>query len=207
MKRFLKKAKRGFTLVELSIVITVLALLAAVLIPTFSGVINEAGIKTARVAAEEEISYYLAEQESFASMKGDYIVVYGGYAFLVDDGEFDSSAYDLSDGKPEKKEISLTCGKDDKSVTIKLVTNSEITSGETGISKEETAVEVNVAKDETTAAVIVVSAVIESGTDDSGVGYCKISKIKEGEGEVTRGADADYTYLHDGAAIYEIKYS
>lgn len=40
----MKKLKKGFTLVELVIVIAVIAVLAAVLIPTFSGIVNRAKI-------------------------------------------------------------------------------------------------------------------------------------------------------------------
>ena len=38
----MKKNKKGFTLVELVIVIAVIAILSAVLLPTFSGIINKA---------------------------------------------------------------------------------------------------------------------------------------------------------------------
>ena len=37
-----RKAKKGFTIIELVIVIAVIGILAAVLIPTFSGVIDNA---------------------------------------------------------------------------------------------------------------------------------------------------------------------
>ena len=40
----MKKLKKGFTLVELVIVIAVIAVLAAVLIPTFSGIVNRAKV-------------------------------------------------------------------------------------------------------------------------------------------------------------------
>ena len=38
------KLKKGFTIVELVIVIAVIAILAAVLIPTFSSITNSAGV-------------------------------------------------------------------------------------------------------------------------------------------------------------------
>ena len=41
---FKKKTKKGFTIVELVIVIAVIAILSAVLIPTFAGLINKANI-------------------------------------------------------------------------------------------------------------------------------------------------------------------
>lgn len=40
----MKKSRKGFTIVELVIVIAVIAILAAVLIPTFSGLIRKAKI-------------------------------------------------------------------------------------------------------------------------------------------------------------------
>lgn len=41
---FKKKQKKAFTIVELVIVIAVIAILSAVLIPTFAGLINKANI-------------------------------------------------------------------------------------------------------------------------------------------------------------------
>ena len=41
---FKKKQKKGFTIVELVIVIAVIAILSAVLIPTFAGLIKKANI-------------------------------------------------------------------------------------------------------------------------------------------------------------------
>ena len=38
----MKKSKKGFTIVELVIVIAVIGILAAVLIPTFSGIVEKA---------------------------------------------------------------------------------------------------------------------------------------------------------------------
>ena len=43
---FNKKTKKGFTIVELVIVIAVVAILAAVLIPTFAGLIKKAEISS-----------------------------------------------------------------------------------------------------------------------------------------------------------------
>lgn len=201
MRNILRKAKRGFTLVELSIVIAVIALLAAVLIPTFTNVLGDAEVKTVRVAAEEEISYYLADQITAADTSGDYIVTYNGYAFLVDDGKFkDDVYYDLSSGKSDDDDkISLTCTSGYTNITITLVTNSKITSSKTDISSA-TDVAVN---NEAETAVITVNAQITTGDSRT---VCAINTIKADKGEITSG-DSDYSYLHDGAAIYLIEYS
>ena len=44
--------KKGFTIVELVIVVAVIAILAAVLIPTFSGIIRKANISSDTVVAK-----------------------------------------------------------------------------------------------------------------------------------------------------------
>ena len=67
----MKTNKKGFTLVELVIVIAVIAILAAVLIPTFSGIISRANANAAKqraVAVRDEIlgEYYT----SIADMNG-----------------------------------------------------------------------------------------------------------------------------------------
>lgn len=60
-----KLNKKGFTLVELVIVIAVIAILAAVLIPTFSGAIEKANesavLQAARSAYEEVLARDLAD--------------------------------------------------------------------------------------------------------------------------------------------------
>jgi len=55
--------KRGFTIVELVIVIAVIAILAAVLVPTFSNVINKANY-SADMQACREMNMALAEEEA-----------------------------------------------------------------------------------------------------------------------------------------------
>ena len=54
--------KKGFTIVELVIVIAVIAILAAVLIPTFSNVIDKANKNSAMQAARNEYTAFLAEK-------------------------------------------------------------------------------------------------------------------------------------------------
>ena len=59
----MKKLKKGFTLVELVIVIAVIAVLAAVLIPTFSGIVQKSKV-TADIQTCEAINSVIATAES-----------------------------------------------------------------------------------------------------------------------------------------------
>ena len=58
----MKKTNKGFTLVELIIVIAVIGVLAAILIPTFANVIDKANRKSAFSDAKNALQLYLAER-------------------------------------------------------------------------------------------------------------------------------------------------
>ena len=58
----MKKTNKGFTLVELIIVIAVIGVLAAILIPVFSNVIEKANIKSAFSDARNALSIYVADK-------------------------------------------------------------------------------------------------------------------------------------------------
>ena len=83
--------KKGFTIVELVVVIAVIAILAAVMIPTFSGVTQNAKDAARDADAKTLYSQYIAEQ---AELKQDpaedlYIKVVDGtntYYYEVADG-------------------------------------------------------------------------------------------------------------------------
>ena len=69
-----RKAKKGFTIIELVVVIAVIGILAAVLIPTFSGVIDKANASAAAQNAKviyEEAS--VAAAMGNVSLEGMYI--------------------------------------------------------------------------------------------------------------------------------------
>lgn len=88
----LKRNKKGFTIVELVIVIAVIAILAAVLIPTFANVSEKAQQSAAMQAARNEYEVYLAEYAQDLDGEQDLVIVKGDYAFKVTDGQFNPEA-------------------------------------------------------------------------------------------------------------------
>ncbi len=81
--------KKGFTIVELVIVIAVIAILAAVMIPTFSGIVDKANASAALQEAQNTYKLYLglvdyANNEEvitngFIQLKsGDYVELVDG---------------------------------------------------------------------------------------------------------------------------------
>ena len=86
----LKKMKKAFTITELVIVIAVIAILAAVLIPTFTTVVDKANESAAMQEAKSEWTTCSAEIATKVDpLAMDYIIVRDGYAFIVEDGNFD----------------------------------------------------------------------------------------------------------------------
>lgn len=97
-----KKAKRGFTITELVIVIAVIAILAAVLIPTFSNVISRANESAAMQEAKSEFDNFmpeiaLSEEENVGD---DFLFVYtkGNTTmnFAVVNGQFNTDPVELT---------------------------------------------------------------------------------------------------------------
>lgn len=115
-----KKTKKGFTITELVIVIAVIAILAAVLIPTFSNVIKNANESVALQEARSEWDNF-APEIATESEKGDYLIEYKKdekttYYFLVKDGQLDTTAI-------AKKDVTLGNADTDHklSITVKTV--------------------------------------------------------------------------------------
>ncbi len=86
-----KTRKKGFTIVELVIVIAVIAILAAVLIPTFTNVINKskesASMQEARAVWYNYIASLSPSQlEGLNGMNGT--IEYDGFHFVVKNGTF-----------------------------------------------------------------------------------------------------------------------
>ncbi len=91
--------KKGFTIIELVIVIAVIGILAAVLIPTFSGVIEKANESAAMQAARNEYEVYLSEHAAELTGKENFVIVYKTYAFEVKEGQFNATATKLAGGE------------------------------------------------------------------------------------------------------------
>jgi len=69
------KNKKGFTIVELVIVIAVIAILAAVLIPTFSGVVSKANDSSALQTAQNTLKQALLMTNTATISEGSLIVL------------------------------------------------------------------------------------------------------------------------------------
>ena len=102
--------KKGFTIIELVIVIAVIGILAAVLIPTFSGVIEKANESAAMQAARNEYEVYLSEHAAELTGKENFVIVYNTYAFKVTNGQFDATpaAKKAEDTIPAHGKVDLT---------------------------------------------------------------------------------------------------
>ena len=89
-----KMNKKGFTIVELVIVIAVIAILAAVLIPTFSGIVTkaqESAVKQEVTSAfKEALAIEIADD---GTVKANDAETVNGYAFTwTTDDDFDDAS-------------------------------------------------------------------------------------------------------------------
>ena len=88
-----RKAKKGFTIIELVIVIAVIGILAGVLIPTFSNVIANANKTAAMEEAKNAYTAYLADNAANITMNGSTFVIESkGFYFQVTNGQFTAEA-------------------------------------------------------------------------------------------------------------------
>lgn len=118
-----KLNKKGFTIVELVIVIAVIAILAGVLIPTFATVVDKANQSKAMQEAKNEYEAYLAEYAKDLDGTQNLDVVSGKYYFEVRNGKFDTTAKTVT-----KDQFN---GKDDKSKAYKKSTDTKFETGTT----------------------------------------------------------------------------
>lgn len=118
----MKLNKKGFTIVELVIVIAVIAILAAVLIPTFNSVINKANESAALQEARA------AETVLIAKLKGNLNT---DYYFVSKDGDYvhkytkkDGLKLDTATFNTETE--TLTIGDDSYKLNVKATDNKTL---------------------------------------------------------------------------------
>ncbi|MCD7729020.1 MAG: prepilin-type N-terminal cleavage/methylation domain-containing protein [Clostridia bacterium] len=97
-----RNAKKGFTLTELAIVIAVIAILIAVLVPTFTAIINNANKSNALQTAKYAIEEYMFE-EGKNPEDGSFVVVDDKYIFIV----VGSAPYETDDSKVSSSHSAL----------------------------------------------------------------------------------------------------
>lgn len=102
----LKKMKKAFTITELVIVIAVIAILAAVLIPTFTTVVNKANESAAMQEARSEFENFNVEVLTSESDVRNFVIKYqegdsaNPYYFVVTNGQFDPTPVKLDTTAP-----------------------------------------------------------------------------------------------------------
>ena len=90
-----KRNRKGFTIVELAIVIAVIAILAAALIPTFSGIIQKAKDRALERALYNEYTEYVIDAGE--DVEETIVILLDGKYYQVSNG-----AHKLMDTEPAK---------------------------------------------------------------------------------------------------------
>ena len=103
----MKMNKKGFTIVELVIVIAVIAILAAVMIPTFSGIIEKANMSAVlqKATAEYKEAYALALSDGKIDNNDQNLQVTGGAYKFTFTGTIDNISCTVSDTVVDKIEV------------------------------------------------------------------------------------------------------
>ena len=83
-----KNNRKGFTIVELVIVIAVIAILATVLIPTFGNMIQKANESKAMQEARNIFTEYMIDHAQDGAVDGIIVIKDGEYVYAINDGEF-----------------------------------------------------------------------------------------------------------------------
>lgn len=88
-----KMKKKGFTIVELAVVIAIVAILAAVVIPTFANVVEKAKKTAAIESAKNAYTDYLADVNYSETDIGaiNFCIESNGYYFHVVNGQFNAT--------------------------------------------------------------------------------------------------------------------
>lgn len=124
-----KQTKKGFTLVELVIVIAVIAILSAILIPTFGNVISQAKENAAQEDARTAYQQFLMDNSENDIVTSENYTAY----ILVDATGSNSSisnatyVYSFADGALKKVEFSEVAGAETGAA---ITVNTTLTAGE-----------------------------------------------------------------------------
>ena len=109
-----KMNKKGFTIVELVIVIAVIAILAAVMIPTFGGIIKKANKSSAEQSATSAYkeAYALAISDGKIDSTDSYTIENTGYTFdFTKSASIDNITCEVTDAKKDGYKITVEGGK------------------------------------------------------------------------------------------------
>ena len=93
---------KGFTIVELVIVIAVIAILAGVLIPTFAGIVAKANKSAVEQETRAALTVILAEENGQMDSAAEYFFYYN------DDGDISYFKYNHTEGKLEEADATAT---------------------------------------------------------------------------------------------------
>lgn len=128
----MKNTKKGFTIIELVIVIAVIGILAGVLIPTFSTVIANAN-KSSATQAVAGAKNILANDNGLYTVPEDTIFLYGSIAKDANLSNYELSyAFREVDGKEEMLEVDETktiatyAKERDKHKIVSVIINSDL---------------------------------------------------------------------------------
>ena len=129
-----KNNKKGFTLVELVIVIAVIAILAAVLIPTFGGIISKANKSAAEQEANNLYIAVMTESEAQFDKWCSENECEGTAAAEISLGEEETFATYIKNVKDEGVTVSYDEAKGG-SITYTTTNGTEITITAAGVNK------------------------------------------------------------------------
>ena len=122
-----RKAKKGFTIIELVIVIAVIGILAAVLIPTFSNVIDKANATAAMENAKNAYTNFLVDNADKMVMNNANFYIHSGeYYFQVVKGQFTSEGGKTA---PTGDALVATFAKETQTLTGIKVENGAVVKG------------------------------------------------------------------------------
>ena len=108
-----KLNKKGFTITELVIVISVIAILSAVMIPTFSGLVNKSKKSAAEQEARNALTVALVANGGQLDEANTYYFQSGSYWFKYENGKLaDATAYTV-DGVNDETYTKATEGWED----------------------------------------------------------------------------------------------